>query len=85
LQHYRNIGKPGMWLRLRTDSDRLFYYTIEVLQSEKITDLSYTEDLYQSPLLEDHLDVNGEPIRTQYEEMFVAKGHTIHYLKCRLW
>jgi tRNA (guanine-N7-)-methyltransferase len=85
LQHYRNIGKPGMWLRLRTDSDRLFHYTMEVLQSEKITDLSYTEDLYHSPLLEEHMDINGEPIRTKYEEMFVAKGHKIHYLKCRLW
>ncbi|MCS6969209.1 MAG: tRNA (guanosine(46)-N7)-methyltransferase TrmB [Cytophagales bacterium] len=85
LNHYRNIGKPGMWFHLRTDNAGLFHYTLEMLQNEPITDLAYTNNLYESPLLADHLDITGQPIRTKYEELFTLQGHTIHYLRCRLW
>ncbi|MCU0451932.1 MAG: tRNA (guanosine(46)-N7)-methyltransferase TrmB [Bernardetiaceae bacterium] len=84
LNHYRRLGGPGVQVRLKTDSAGLFAYTMEVLAGQAISDLQYTEDLYQSPLLADHLDVHGQPIRTKYEEMFMAKGCRIHYVKFRL-
>ncbi len=85
LAHYRNISVDNVLIRLKTDSASLFAYTMEeVLPNEPISELVYTDNLYQSPLVTDHLDKNGQPVKTKYEEMFMAKGCTIHYAKFRL-
>jgi tRNA (guanine-N7-)-methyltransferase len=85
LDHYRNISVDQVLVRLKTDSAGLFRYTLdEVLPTEPIANLVYTEDLYHSPLLADHLDQHGQPIKTKYEDMFMAQGCTIHYAKFRL-
>ncbi len=84
LELYRQIGQPAMWIHLKTDSDLLYEYTLEVVKNEQISDLQHTNSLYQSPLLADHLDIHQHPIKTKYENHFTEKGHSIHYIKFRL-
>jgi tRNA (guanine-N7-)-methyltransferase len=84
LKLYRQIGQKNTLIRLKTDSDLLYEFTLETLQNEAIEALEHTANLYESPLLADHLDIGGQPIRTKYEKVFTELGHTIHYVKFRL-
>lgn len=80
LDKYKQLLKPGGWLRLKTDNDLLFSYSLEVLGSYPgVSELVFTHDLYQSPLWEEHFG-----IKTRYEKKFTEEGLTIKYLKCRL-
>ncbi|MCS7005910.1 MAG: tRNA (guanosine(46)-N7)-methyltransferase TrmB [Cytophagales bacterium] len=76
LDMYRRILEPNGWVRLKTDNDLLFDYTLEVLQQFPIRNLEWTRNLYESSLLSEHYQIT-----TKYETMFVAEGHTIKYLK----
>jgi tRNA (guanine-N7-)-methyltransferase len=76
---YKNLMKPEGNFRFKTDNTGLFEYTLEEIQSRSdITDLKFTNDLYQSDLREECFD-----IRTKYEEMFASQGENIKYLRCR--
>ncbi len=80
LNTYKKLLKPGGWLRLKTDNDFLFAYSLEVLGSYPgVSELVYTHDLYHSPYFEEHFG-----IKTRYEKKFTEEGLTIKYLKCRL-
>jgi tRNA (guanine-N7-)-methyltransferase len=71
--------KPGGYVRLKTDNTGLFEYSLKTLQSRKdITDLVFTDDVYNSELRPDCFD-----IRTKYEEEFASKGEKIKYLRFR--
>ncbi len=79
LDMYKIILQPDGWLRFKTDNTGLFTYTLEVLQARPdIRDLTYTFDLYESPLQEEHYGIT-----TRYEQMFAAQGEKIKYLKFR--
>lgn len=79
LAMYKQILKPGGYVRLKTDNTGLFEYTLEELRGRKdITDLSHTDNLYQSELRPECFD-----IRTRYEEEFASKGESIKYLRFR--
>ena len=73
---YRRLLRPGGWVHFKTDDAALFAYTREVLRTQAITDLVYTEDLYQSEWLPAHYG-----IQTAYEQRFLAQGATIKYLR----
>ena len=76
---YRRILKPGGWMYLKTDNAGLFDYTLEVVQERKgIEQLTYTQDLYNSTLLEEH-----HGIQTTYEKRYLEDGIKIKYLKFR--
>jgi tRNA (guanine-N7-)-methyltransferase len=76
LEMYRNLLVDYGWVHLKTDSEGLFDYTLEVLANEKIQNLAYTKDLYNSPMNAEHYGIS-----TTYEKMFTAKGFKINYLK----
>lgn len=77
LDIYKRILKPRGIVHLKTDSDFVFDYTLEILRARKdITDLKFTNDLYSSEYLPDHHD-----IQTRFEKMFMAKGEKIKYLR----
>ncbi|MEM9417295.1 MAG: tRNA (guanosine(46)-N7)-methyltransferase TrmB, partial [Bacteroidota bacterium] len=76
LARYRPLLQPGGRVHLKTDDAALFAYTLEVLQTEAIIDLVYTDDLYQSAWLATH-----HGIQTAYEQQFLAQGATIKYLR----
>lgn len=84
LKLYSQIGKENILIRLKTDSDLLYDFTLETLKNEQITDLEYTDNLYESILIADHWDIHQQPIKTKYEKVFTDLGHTIHYVKFRL-
>lgn len=79
MQFYRNLIKPGGYVRLKTDNTILFNYTLEELALRKdIDDLAYTHNIYESDLRPECFD-----IKTRYEEEFAAQGETIKYLRFR--
>lgn len=77
LDMYKVLTKPGSYVRLKTDNTTLYEYTLEVMLTRSdITDLQYTDDLYQSPLRPECFD-----IKTRFEEEFAGKGEKIKYLR----
>ncbi|SDM30176.1 tRNA (guanine-N7-)-methyltransferase [Catalinimonas alkaloidigena] len=78
LEMYRRLLPAEGWIHLKTDNAPLFDYTLEVLAETAIKDLVHTHDLYNSPYAADH-----KGIKTRYEEMFLAQGLPIHYLRFR--
>jgi tRNA (guanine-N7-)-methyltransferase len=80
LNEYRQIIKQNAVIRLKTDSDILFDYSMELLQSEVmqpiVKNLTSTTDLYKSNLAEEHHNIH-----TKYELEAVGNGLTIKYLR----
>ncbi|WAC14239.1 tRNA (guanosine(46)-N7)-methyltransferase TrmB [Dyadobacter pollutisoli] len=75
--HY--LHKDGLFC-LKTDSTFLYDYSLETIsQSGRFQILEHTDDLYTSHLLDEHFGV-----KTHYESIFTAKGHTIKYIKAQL-
>lgn len=80
LDLYKRYLKDGGIFHLKTDSEFLFDYSLEVIKAdEDLEILDYTKDLYNSPLREGHFE-----IVTYYERFFAEKGSNIHYLKAKL-
>jgi tRNA (guanine-N7-)-methyltransferase len=73
---YRQLLQPGGFVHLKTDDAALFAYTLAVLRTQPVSNLIYTEDLYQSAWLSEHYG-----IQTDYEQQFLAQGATIKYLR----
>ena len=80
IEMFKKLLKPGGYLRLKTDNTGLYHYTLEELSLRTdISDLEFTDDLYQSSLRDECFD-----IKTRYEEEFAAKGENIKYLRFQL-
>lgn len=79
LAMYKNLLRPGSFVRLKTDNTILYEYTLEEINSRNdVTDVKFTNDLYASDLRAECFD-----IKTRYEQEFAAKGETIKYLRFR--
>ena len=76
LNLYRKFLKPGAVINLKTDSRLLHFYTLELLKANHIEPIVHTDDLYNSPYLDEKLS-----IKTFYENMFLQEGKKITYLK----
>ncbi len=79
---YRKILKTEGLINLKTDSDFLFDYTLDLIKNSQTIgarNLVYTADVYQSELLKDHYGLT-----TAYERMFLGEGKKIKYLKFNL-
>lgn len=77
LSIYKRLLKPGGYVRLKTDNTGFYEFTLEeVLQRDDITDLKFSDDVYNSELRPECFD-----IKTKYEQMFAAKGERIKYLR----
>ncbi|WP_017731954.1 tRNA (guanosine(46)-N7)-methyltransferase TrmB [Nafulsella turpanensis] len=79
LKMYQKILKDGGIFHLKTDDLPFFDFTMEMLQSFPIRNLTQTTDLYQSPLLEEHFG-----IQTTYEKRWLKEGKKINYLRCEM-
>ena len=80
LERYRKILKEDGVVHLKTDSDELFEFTMEVLENEKEVTIQYQDnDIYAKPLPMPELD-----IKTYYELMHLAIGKTIKYVRFKL-
>lgn len=80
LDLYKKILKPGSPLHLKTDSDRLFNYSVALFaQRDDVTPKVVMEDVYREkpndPLLS---------IQTYYEKKHLRDGKSIKYLSALL-
>ncbi len=73
---YKSILKKDGIVHLKTDSTELYDYTLEVLAEEGITPIYQSDDIYGAELYTPDLS-----IQTYYEELNLAKGKTIKYVK----
>ncbi len=76
LEIYQRVMIPEGTVHLKTDSDSLMEYTLEVLQKRSVRELYATKDLYQSELNNLH-----HGIKTHFEEKFTTKGLSIKYVQ----
>lgn len=79
LARYKPILKPDAVLHFKTDSTELYEWTLETYREKGIEVLVFTDDLHNSPYLD---EVTGIP--TKYEGIFMAEGKKIKYIKFRL-
>ena len=76
LNMYQDILKSHGEVRLKTDNEMLFNYTLALLNERQDTKvLRSTNDLYQSSLLNEH-----HTIQTEFEMKFLKKNIPIKYL-----
>jgi tRNA (guanine-N7-)-methyltransferase len=76
LNLYKKFLKDGGIVHLKTDSRLLHYYTLELLKANNIVPIAYTDNLYNSDILDSILC-----IKTFYENSFLQQGKNITYLK----
>jgi len=80
LGRYRNIMRKGGILHLKTDSDELYEFTVEVFDRDKNVNVLYrNEDIYADiPEFAELL------IKTYYEIQHLSEGKKIKYIKFTL-
>lgn len=89
LQHYRNIMKPGGSIHLKTDSELLYRYTLEIIAEQKLTLQQHSSDLYAElssriPEVQKSYPTETFSIQTFYEKKFSEKGFKICYIRFSL-
>ena len=73
---YREILKPNGIIHLKSDSNFMFTYTSEMVKLNNLPILVQTDNLYDSNLVDDILN-----IKTYYEQQWISRGIDIKYLK----
>ncbi len=81
LGRYRKFLKPDAMIHLKTDSDLLFEYTLDVISKENHVLLDSTNDLYENKPGRDEVRLT----QTFYEKIFLKEGKKIKYLKFQLF
>ncbi len=82
LPRYKQVLKPGGVVHLKTDSPLLYEYTLEQIAANKLTVHAHSANVYAdlvhrvSPQEQAILN-----IKTYYEQMWLAEGRTIHYVR----
>ena len=85
IDRYKTFLKPTGIIHLKTDHEGFFKYTLEEIERCNFKLIEHTFDLYGEVI--EQLDVTTQEIlsiKTFYENLFSAKGHSIHYLKFQL-
>lgn len=81
LEHYKKFLVPDGIIHLKTDNDKFFQYTLEVLKNSDLQTELVSFDLYNES---DVVFSEVKSIKTYYEQLFHEKGHSIKYCKFRL-
>jgi len=77
LDRYRKIIKPGGSIKLKTDSELLYEFTLEVIKDDPRCKLIYSNpDIYSGPLYDPILEQ-----KTYYEMKHLAEGKKITYIE----
>jgi len=79
MERYRRFLKPGGIIHLKTDSNFMFTYTRYMIEENKLPVEVITEDLYNSGMADEILD-----IKTYYEQQWLERGLNIKYIRFRL-
>ena len=75
LRLYQKILQPGGMVHLKTDSPRLYQFTLTVLNLFELELLEYTDQVYASTELKPELT-----IKTHYEGLDIAQSNRVHYI-----
>jgi len=76
LDIYSHLISPNGIIHLKTDNSDLFDYTLEVIKENNHSLIYSTKDLYSETNIDE-----AQGIQTFYENMFLAQGFKICYLK----
>lgn len=79
LSRYRQILCPDGSIHLKTDNDRLFSFTVRVIEILGLPLKRQIPDLYRLDYIPENLD-----IQTYYEKQHLAAGRTIKYVSFSL-
>ncbi len=79
LDIYQKILQPGGFIHLKTDSELLFDFTLEMIRDRKLKIHQLVRDVYSEPHGNDLLYV-----KTYYENLHLAEGHIIRYVRFSL-
>lgn len=79
LNAYRSFLVNNGIIHLKTDSEHLFHYTVDLVEFNKLEMISKTDNLYRSGNPEKFLS-----IRTFYESQYIQEGKKINYLAFHL-
>lgn len=79
LDLYRKILKKDGLVHLKTDSQELYEYTLEVLAEQKLEIEYHSSDIYAKALAYPELNH-----KTYYERLHMGKGKTITYIRFKL-
>ena len=77
LDRYRAISKDGAIMNLKSDSTRFYGYTKETIEEQNLTILKDSDDIYAWEEIPEYL----ANIQTFYEQMWLAEGKKIKYLR----
>lgn len=73
---YREILSEGGIVHLKTDSNFMYTYTLEMAKANRYPVLFSTDDLYHSDLADEVLS-----IKTYYEQQWLSRGIGIKYIR----
>jgi len=76
MQLYRQILSPDGIVHLKTDSNFMYTYTVEMVKMNDYPVLYQTDNLYHSDLVDDILS-----IQTYYEQQWLDRGLNIKYIR----
>lgn len=77
IERYRKILKPGGIVHLKSDSQSLYEFTLEVIQSDPKCHIIYShDDIYRNPLVYNELEH-----KTYYEKKHLGEGKSIKYIR----
>lgn len=79
IEVYKQVLKPEGTINLKTDSDALYHYTLQIISALKLTLIYKAEDIYANKLFDERLN-----IKTYYENKHLAVGKKIKYIKYKL-
>ncbi|MEJ6736737.1 MAG: tRNA (guanosine(46)-N7)-methyltransferase TrmB [Flavobacteriales bacterium] len=85
IDRYARFLKPEGIIHLKTDHEGFFQYTLDEVERCKFKLLESTFSLYNE--MAENLDPKTQEIlniKTFYEKLFAAKGHSIHYCRFQL-
>ncbi|MDX1350135.1 MAG: tRNA (guanosine(46)-N7)-methyltransferase TrmB [Putridiphycobacter sp.] len=85
IKRYREILQPNGIIHLKTDSDLLFEFTLEEIEQNNYNCLQQSWDIYKDLIPK----ISAEQaeilkIKTNYEEIFSAKGNSIKYCQFKI-
>lgn len=79
LRLYQQILQPGGLVHLKTDSPRLYQFTLTVINLFNLELLEYSDDVYAAAEIKPELT-----IKTHYEGLDIAQSNRIHYICFRI-
>ncbi len=79
LRRYAGILKPGGLIHLKTDSDELYEFTLQVLNIHGLSTKQQISDVYRLDNIPENLD-----IQTYYEKQHLHSGRAIKYVSFTL-